>query len=79
MSQTTDLIKRLRALNVSQSEISRKTGIPQPRLSRWENGDAPAGADDALKLSALVTVLEAERSLTKSSEPTPATAEQPGA
>jgi hypothetical protein len=26
-----------------------------------------------------VTVLEAERSLTKSSEPTPATAEQPGA
>lgn len=54
MSETTDLIKRLRASGLSQSEISRRTGIPQPRLSRWESGVAPVGADDALKLDALV-------------------------
>lgn len=45
-----DLIKRLRDRGLSQTEISRRTGIPQPRLSRWQAGRAPAGADDALKL-----------------------------
>lgn len=50
MSATTDLVLSLRAAGLSQSEISRRTGIPQPRLSRWERGDAPTGADDALKL-----------------------------
>lgn len=49
----TDLIKALRAAGLSQSEISRRTGIPQPRVSRWESGDAPAGANDALRLHAL--------------------------
>lgn len=55
MSQITDLLKRLRAepISLSQTEISRKTGIPQPRVSRWESGDVPAGADDAIKLIAL--------------------------
>lgn len=52
-SATQALIKRLRARNLTQSEISRRTGIPQPRLSRWEGGDVAAGADDALKLQAL--------------------------
>jgi len=55
MSETTDLIKRLTEAGLSQSEISRRTGIPQPRLSRWENGEAPVGADDALKLYHLVS------------------------
>lgn len=54
MSQTTALIKRLREAGLSQIDISRRTGIPQPRLSRWESGEVPAGADDALKLAALV-------------------------
>lgn len=54
MSQTTDLIKRLRKAGLSQTEIARRTGIPQPRLSRWEAGEAPTTADDALKLAALV-------------------------
>ena len=54
MSATTALILELRTTaQLSQSEISRRTGIPQPRLSRWESGDAPASADDALKLRAL--------------------------
>lgn len=51
MSSTTDLIRRLRASGLSQSEISRRTGIPQPRISRWESGEAPTGADDALRLA----------------------------
>lgn len=50
MSATTDLLLKLRGAKLSQSEISRRTGIPQPRLSRWERGEAPTGADDALKL-----------------------------
>jgi len=57
MSETTDLIKRLRAAKLSQTEISRRTGIPQPRLSRWESGEVPDAADDALKLAALVAEL----------------------
>lgn len=57
MSATVELLKRLRAAGLSQSEISRRTGIPQPRLSRWVNGEAPRGADDALKLSELAAVV----------------------
>lgn len=54
MSATTALIVALRqTAKLSQSEIARRTGIPQPRISRWEAGDAPDSADDALKLQAL--------------------------
>lgn len=58
MSQVQQIIRDLRELGLSQSEIGRRTAIPQPRLSRWEAGNLPAGADDALKLAAL---LDAER------------------
>lgn len=57
MSETTALIKRLRESGLSQSEIARQSGIPQPRLSRWESGEVPDSADDALKLAALVAAL----------------------
>lgn len=53
MHSTADLIKSLRAKGLTQSEISRRTRIPQPRISRWERGDAPESADDALRLHAL--------------------------
>lgn len=56
-SPTQALIKRLRALGLSQTEISRRSQIPQPRLSRWENGEVAAGADDALRLQALESEL----------------------
>jgi len=61
MSKISEIIKRLRAepFSLSQTEIERRTGISQSRISRWENGDAAAGADDALKLVAL------DESLTK--------------
>ena len=53
MSATTELIVALRYVaKLSQSEISRRTGIPQPRISRWQAG-APDSADDVLKLHAL--------------------------
>lgn len=61
MSATTTLIRELRALGLSQSEIARRTKIPQPRLSRWEAGEAPDSADDALKLHALHSELAARR------------------
>lgn len=53
MPQIVEIIKRLRAAGLSQTEIARKTGIPQPRVSRWESGNVAKGADDALKLIAL--------------------------
>jgi transcriptional regulator with XRE-family HTH domain len=53
MSAITALVKGLRATGLTQSDIARRTGIPQPRLSRWEAGGAPASADDALKLHQL--------------------------
>jgi len=55
MSKITEIIKQLRSspFSLSQMEIERRTGISQSRISRWENGDVAAGADDALKLVAL--------------------------
>jgi transcriptional regulator with XRE-family HTH domain len=61
MSNTTSLIKQLRDAGLSQSEISRRTGIPQPRLSRWQAGEAPDAADDALKLKELCESLTADK------------------
>ncbi len=55
----TELIGRLIARGLTQAEIARRTGIPQPRLSRWQSGEAPAGADDALKLVRLEAELAA--------------------
>lgn len=58
MSETHDLIKHLRETHgLTQSEIAKRTLIPQSRLSRWEAGAVPAAADDALKLQALADAL----------------------
>lgn len=53
MEKTSDIVKHIRASGLSQSEIAKRTGISQSRVSRWENGDVPVGADDALRLAAL--------------------------
>lgn len=58
MTSTTELLRRLRDLGLSQMEIHRRTGIPQPRLSRWQAGETPVSADDALKLAALESELQ---------------------
>ncbi|MCZ4315148.1 helix-turn-helix transcriptional regulator [Comamonadaceae bacterium G21597-S1] len=59
MNPIADLINRLQAepIKLTQSEISRRTGIPQPRISRWGAGDVAAGANDALKLVTLAREL----------------------
>jgi transcriptional regulator with XRE-family HTH domain len=54
MASTKDNILALRSAGYSQTKIAELTGIPQPRISRWESGDVPASADDALKIAALV-------------------------
>jgi len=53
MSTTIHLLQGLLARGWTQSDITRRTGIPQPRLSKWARGKAPSGAEDALKLKAL--------------------------
>lgn len=54
MTSTLTILQRLRSMPLTQAEISRRTGIPQPRLCRWEAGQVPASADDALRLQALL-------------------------
>ncbi|WP_421721730.1 helix-turn-helix domain-containing protein [Achromobacter xylosoxidans] len=71
MDTATDLIKRLRAAGFTQSEISRRTGIPQPRLSRWEAGSPSVGANDALRLAGLAQNLSAEDRSKSGSNPLP--------
>lgn len=55
------LLKRLRT-RLTQTEISRRTGIPQPTLSRWESSGVAEAADDALKLIQLERELVAGES-----------------
>ena len=58
MDKIQDAIRSLRR-TLSQSEIARRTGIAQSKISRWEAGEVPAGASDALKLIALAKEVEA--------------------
>lgn len=58
MTNVQALMNELRSA-MTQSEIARRTGITQPKLSRWEAGNVAAGAEDALKLAALVEELRA--------------------
>jgi len=57
MTKTVEIIRRLRSAGLSQSEIARRTGVSQTRISRWEGGAVPAAADDVLKLQALAQSL----------------------
>ena len=58
MDKIQDAIQSLRR-TLSQSEIARRTGIAQSKISRWEAGDVPAGASDALKLIKLANEVAA--------------------
>jgi transcriptional regulator with XRE-family HTH domain len=60
-SETRRLLMRLRVHHdLSQSEIFRRTGISQTRLSRWESGEIADAADAALKLRELVVKCDAQ-------------------
>lgn len=54
MNTTISILKGLRSIPMTQTQISRLTGIPQARISRWEAGQVPVGADDVLKLQSLL-------------------------
>lgn len=54
MSATANVIRQLVAAGLTQTAISKRTGIPQPRLSRWAAGRSAQGADDGLKLRQLL-------------------------
>jgi transcriptional regulator with XRE-family HTH domain len=54
---TSFIIKTLRQAGLTQTEISKRTGIPQPRLSRWEHSGTAVG-DDALALTRLAQELD---------------------
>lgn len=58
MNEVQQLLNRVAQGGLSQTAISKKTGIPQPRLSRWFKGKAPVGAADALKLKRLCEELD---------------------
>ena len=64
---TSELIEALLASGISQAELSRRSGIPQPRMSRWQAGVVPVGADDALRLHALHAELVAEKTRERAS------------
>lgn len=53
MQTTTDILRGLLGSGLTQTEIARRTGIPQPRLSRWAAGEVPASVDDVLRLAQL--------------------------
>lgn len=57
MNQIALLIRSIRDTGMSQSDISRKLGISQPKISRWEGGSASAGAKDVLNLMYLAQEL----------------------
>jgi transcriptional regulator with XRE-family HTH domain len=63
MSTVQEIILRLRAAGYSQTRIANEIGAPQPRISRWERGEAPDSADDALKLANLLAEVEAVSSV----------------
>lgn len=54
MNPTVLTLAKLREHGLSQSEISRRTGISQSKLSRWERGDVPLALLDAIKLDELL-------------------------
>lgn len=57
MSKTVSIIKQLRSAGLSQSEIARRTGVSQTRISRWESGRVGDAADAVLRLKELLESL----------------------
>ena len=51
------ILKKIRtSKNLSQTELSKKTGFPQTTISDWENNKYLPDVMDALKLSAALKV-----------------------
>ncbi|MBK6906532.1 MAG: hypothetical protein IPH08_05440 [Rhodocyclaceae bacterium] len=48
MINVTTMLKVILDSGIKQIQIEAETGIPQPRISRWANGDVCAAVNDAL-------------------------------
>jgi len=64
-----DALLALRASGLTQTEIAKRTGIPQCRISRWEGGAVPPAADDGLKLVRLLAGMKRRKTKCKTSTP----------
>lgn len=53
MSNVQQLINELRDSGLSQTEIARRIGSTQSRISRWQKRGVPVAVEDAAKLVAL--------------------------
>ena len=73
MLSTPEVLKELRRLGLSQVEISRRTAIPQSRISRWEAGQVPEAleGDRALRLLLEATTVVANTNGTEGAPPVP--------
>jgi predicted XRE-type DNA-binding protein len=54
MLSTSEVIRALLERGLRQAQIARRVGVPQSRLSKWQAGEIPRAADDALKLRSLL-------------------------
>ena len=61
MNTTLNILRTLRAMPMTQTEIAKRIGVPQARICRWEAGHVPAAADDALKLQHLLSEVNSPR------------------
>ncbi len=57
----TAILQRLQESGLTQTEISQRTGIPQPRLSKWGAGNCPKSVNDALVLAKLDAEVSANK------------------
>ncbi len=61
MNTTLNILQKLRATPMTQTEIAKRIGVPQARICRWEAGHVPAAADDALKLQRLLSEINSPK------------------
>jgi predicted XRE-type DNA-binding protein len=60
MSQITEIVNGLLKTGLTQTEIARRTGIPQSRISRWAHAKTLGSSNDVLALVEFAKRREAE-------------------
>lgn len=53
MKRITEMLRDITETGLSQSGVGAITGVPQPTISKWLKGKAPASADHALSIQRL--------------------------
>lgn len=49
-TEASKIVNRILDTGITQVQLSKISGVPQPRLSRWASGKTPKAADQLLKL-----------------------------